>query len=375
MSTVTEPTPTRTPTKPRSSSLQILMIGSLPPPLGGTAISFRQLIRELCERSDVGVRVIDTSSIRSGAIWNRSASALRLFLSAARQLHQIDIATLHTSPPGMVAFGWALFLLCRLFRKPLVLRIFGGSLDVEFKEMGILSQSALALLFRAEAVLLQTHHQLAYFQRRFPFAHGIWFSNSRPLDVGFDRERLERRPRHFVFIGQVKPTKGLTEIFAAADSISDPDIEIDVYGPLHDGMTASVFDKAERVHYKGVLEPSAVIPTLRRYDVLLLPTYHYGEGYPGIVLEAYSVGVPVIATRWRALPEIVDDEVSGILIEPRDAEGLKRAICRVAESSELMARLSAGALSQANKFDSRVWADRFVSICRAAATRDWTAVE
>jgi glycosyltransferase involved in cell wall biosynthesis len=135
-------------------------------------------------------------------------------------------------------------------------------------------------------------------------------------------------------------------------------------------VTASLFDDADCVQYKGVLEPSAVIPTLRGYDVVLLPTYHCGEGYPGIVLEAYSVGVPVIATRWRALPEIVEDEICGILIEPRDSEGLARAICRVAESAELMARLSAGALSQARKFDSKVWSERFVSICRAAATRD-----
>ena len=152
-------------------------------------------------------------------------------------------------------------------------------------------------------------------------------------------------------------------------------IEVDVYGPLQDDMSSVEFDAAGNVHYEGVLEPDEVIDILRRYDVVLLPTYHYGEGYPGIILEAYSVGVTLIATRWRALPEIADDGISGLLVEPRNAQGLADAMRRVAGSAEMMAKLSEGARLRAKEFDSRALTERFAAICRAAVRRDWSTVK
>jgi len=58
----------------------------------------------------------------------------------------------------------------------------------------------------------------------------------------------------------------------------------------------------------------------------LLPTYYKGEGYPGIVIEAYSLGIPIIATTLEGLREITDEYETGILIEPKDIDGLQKAI-------------------------------------------------
>jgi len=85
---------------------------------------------------------------------------------------------------------------------------------------------------------------------------------------------------------------------------------IDVYGPI--------LENIEVLNYKGVLFGDEVIKKLQEYDVLVLPTFWETEGYPGIILEAFSLSKPVISTNFRAIPEFVDHEIyflSGYLIQ------------------------------------------------------------
>jgi hypothetical protein len=50
------------------------------------------------------------------------------------------------------------------------------------------------------------------------------------------------------------------------------------------GLTKEELPTQGQFRYRGVLEREAILPTLRRYDAVLLPTHHYGEGYPGTML-------------------------------------------------------------------------------------------
>ncbi|MEB3196837.1 MAG: glycosyltransferase family 4 protein [Candidatus Sericytochromatia bacterium] len=70
-----------------------------------------------------------------------------------------------------------------------------------------------------------------------------------------------------------------------------------------------------------------------RTDVLLLPSL--AEGYGMSVVEGMSFGLPVIASRISALPELVQEGVSGLLVPPDDPEALEGAMRRLLESSTL----------------------------------------
>ena len=60
------------------------------------------------------------------------------------------------------------------------------------------------------------------------------------------------------------------------------------------------------------------------YDVLVLPTFWKGEGYPGVIIEAFSVGLPVVATNLPGISEMIDSQ-SGILVPPHSASTLAKA--------------------------------------------------
>jgi glycosyltransferase involved in cell wall biosynthesis len=341
--------------------LRLLLIGSLPPPLGGTAVSFRQLVDELAGRSDVAARVIDISRGERDHTVDRLRVLGMLLGRAPRRIWGADIVTFHASTPGVLAFGPVLLALCRGLGRPLVVRGFGGSFDSEYQEMSALARRALVTAFRADRVLFQTRAQLAFFQDLLPRARLLWYPNSRPVGEPFVPPP-DRRPRSFVFVGHVKPTKGIPEIVGAARLLGER-CRIDVYGPFHDGCTRQDVEAAPNLRYRGVLAPEQVISTLRGYDAVLLPTVHFGEGYPGIVLEAYAAGRPVIATRWRAIPEIVEDGVSGLLVVPRATEELAAAMGRLCDSTKLLESLARGASRRAADFSSERWTAEFVRIC------------
>jgi glycosyltransferase involved in cell wall biosynthesis len=352
---------------PGARPLRILLIGSLPPPIGGTSVSFRQLADELALEPGVEVAVVDSMRRGGAGTIAKAAWAGRTALACLRAIRRADVVTFHTSTPGTLWIAPLLLAACRALRRPFLLREFGGSLDAECRELSPLARRGVALAFRADRVLLQTHALVRFFAGEFPAARLAWYSNSRPLAAGAGATPSETAAgeARFVFVGHVKESKGLREILAAVERL--PGCHVDVYGPFHDGFSERDLAGHARVRYRGELPPHEVMPTLRRYTAVLLPTWHFGEGYPGIILEAYAAGRPVIASRWRSIPEIVEDGVSGLLVEPRSADDLARAMRALAADPALAARLAEGARRAAARFDSRRWTAAFADACRELA--------
>jgi glycosyltransferase involved in cell wall biosynthesis len=76
------------------------------------------------------------------------------------------------------------------------------------------------------------------------------------------------------------------------------------------------------------------------------------EGLPAAVQEAMALGMVVIGTRHSGIPEAVENNVSGLLVEEKDVEGMAEAICCVASDTALCARLGASAHGKAQQFYS-----------------------
>lgn len=81
------------------------------------------------------------------------------------------------------------------------------------------------------------------------------------------------------------------------------------------------------------------------FDVFVYPSLH--EGLGSSLLDAMAFGLPIVATRVGGIPEIVEDGVNGLLIEPEDPEALEHAIARLVDDSMLSDRLRGNALDTA----------------------------
>ena len=129
------------------------------------------------------------------------------------------------------------------------------------------------------------------------------------------------------------PRKGALELVRAAPAIraARPDVRVVVVGddPYEDEDTdyAAAVRASSKVDHVGRVAEAAGI--LGQLDVLVLPSTQ--EPFGTVVAEAMAAGTPVVATRVDGLPELVEDGVTGALVEPGDTAALAVAVLRVLE--------------------------------------------
>ena len=113
----------------------------------------------------------------------------------------------------------------------------------------------------------------------------------------------------------------------------------------------------ERLRFPGWLDEVGVSALCADADVLVLPSY--AEGLAMSVLEGLSHGLAVITTPVGAHSEVIEPEVSGILVPPGDVAALADALVRVIEDESLRSRLARGARDRfLEGFDVRRYAAR-----------------
>jgi glycosyltransferase involved in cell wall biosynthesis len=161
------------------------------------------------------------------------------------------------------------------------------------------------------------------------------FAKKRLMSAGFDSRRVVVIPnmveipdeasdpgegRSAVFSGRMSPEKGASTLLEAARMVPQIPVRLMGDGPALDQLRA---DAPKNATFLGQLPADRVALEYRKASFLVAPSQWY-EGCPLVISEAMSHGVPVIASRIGGLPELVDDEVTGLLFEPGNAAELAR---------------------------------------------------
>jgi glycosyltransferase involved in cell wall biosynthesis len=328
-----------------------LLLGTLPPPLGGTTLLFEQLVRRLRTDSSLRVYVVDTGA--RGPLGR--ATALGRFGAA---LPRCDVIALHASPPGIARAGpW--LLRCG---RPLVVRVFGGSLDADLAGGG--GESLERALAGAARVLVETDFVAEWLAKNRPSVRVAIQRNSREL--AGEAHDPPPAAKHFVFAGSVSEVKGVGELLVAMQELAREGVTLEVIGPCADADLRERLARAPGTRFLGEQPNARVVEALANARALVLPTRHPAEGHPGAILEAFAAGRAAIATRFRAIPELVTPE-TGLLVPPGDVSALAAAMRTLASDDALAARLGAAALEAARAYDAAIWARRFVDVCREVA--------
>lgn len=266
-----------------------------------------------------------------------------------------DIIVINISSKGVKTLLPFVLGLCKILKRRIGVRKFGGDDCLEAKNKLFRSYSSY-LLKKCDMLWVETKYLVGKYKHLNP--NTFWLPNSRLRNSEFISKQFKRR---FIFIGQIKREKGVLEILEAFKELGN-DYVCEMYGPIFDESIRTLVENS--TSYKGYLLPDMILDKLKEFDCILLPTYYEGEGYPGIIIEAYSVGLPCITTIWKSIPEIVDHEVSGILIEPGSGEQLIKAIRLI--NNDNYPSLSRNAFNKFKEFDSsKVYPELINTICRS----------
>ncbi len=136
-------------------------------------------------------------------------------------------------------------------------------------------------------------------------------------------------------------------------------------GPLRTAVEerAESLGVADRVRFEGYLDRDAF---LSQINVLVLCSRI--ENLPYSVLEAMAWRIPVVVTRVGGLPDLVEDGVTGFLVEPGDVEGMEQALTRLAEDPDLCLRMGkAGRAKVEREFGVEQMVEAHLSMYRSLA--------
>jgi glycosyltransferase involved in cell wall biosynthesis len=144
--------------------------------------------------------------------------------------------------------------------------------------------------------------------------------------------------RVIVTVGRQEFQKAQVDLVSAFDLIAEsrPDAQLFLVGRAGSqsraiGVRIDRSPHRDRIRTLGHRDD--VPNLLAAADVFALPSLY--EGFPGAVIEAMALGLPVIASRLPMLHEVVEDERSGLLVPPQDPERLAEAIGRVLDDAAL----------------------------------------
>ena len=102
----------------------------------------------------------------------------------------------------------------------------------------------------------------------------------------------------------------------------------DLRGPLEE--QARRLGVATQVRFPGQLERRRAAAYMAAADVFALPIVREGvDGLPNVLLEAMGAGMPVVASRVAGVPDVIDDDVHGMIVPERDPAALAAAILRL----------------------------------------------
>jgi glycosyltransferase involved in cell wall biosynthesis len=151
-----------------------------------------------------------------------------------------------------------------------------------------------------------------------------------------------------LFIGQVAPHKGIHVLIAAVRALAGRPVTLEIHGPLdpHPGYVSRLRALAgddPRISFHGTYRRDVLPQLFATADAIVVPSvWHEVAGL--VVLEAQGAGLPAIVSALGGLPEVVTDEVDGLLFDPHRDGDLARQIGRLLDEPGLLQRLAAATL-------------------------------
>lgn len=275
--------------------------------------------------TDLGCEVINVPVERRGT---NPVHDFKLFLTYRKMLKKIrpDVVLTYTIKPnvygGLAAGSLKIPYLCTI-----------TGLGVAIEGGGILKKISLMLykagLSRAEKVFFQNAENQKVFEEakigkgRYELVNGSGVNLEEYSHISFpdDGKAVE-----FVFISRVQRAKGIDHYLKMAEQIraAHPDTVFHILGFCEEDYKERLekMTKDGIICYHGMKQD--IRPILGRCQCLVHPSFH--EGMSNVCMEAAAAGRVVIASNISGCKEIVEEGVTGFLVNPGDTEDLVRAV-------------------------------------------------
>lgn len=149
-------------------------------------------------------------------------------------------------------------------------------------------------------------------------------------DIYFPLTRLSNEIPVILCVGRLTPTKGQYVLLSAISRLIKKNIKVNLIlvgdGPSRKELEEAVYELklTSYVEFKGALSPAQTLAEFRMADIFALASF--AEGLPVVLMEAMSMEIPCVASCINGVPELIQDQINGILIPPADIDSLVSAL-------------------------------------------------
>ena len=333
---------------------RILISGTLPPPMGGVSAYYETLLNSSLSKQ-VELSFVQTSS-QKRKLSNTGKASISNIISAIKDCARFTWAII-TSRPQIVHISTAVglsfvknaycVLIARLLGKRVLLHPH-CSLSAIYHERPKWWQWYFRQVIRLTngvIVLSKEWCQLCSIVSGrivFYLPNAINVESYRNVARKHLSEVNYQKPCKVLYLGNLGKTKGSFDLVDAAAWVHSQgvDMRIDLIGDsLFSGdleqlqQKISSLDMNDYVRLHAPAYGTEKLMFLLDGDIFVHPSYY--EGMPISVLEAMACGLPVIASKVGGIPDLIQDGVNGILVEPGNSEQLAAALCRLGRDHKL----------------------------------------
>jgi len=303
---------------------------------GGIAIYTQILAKNL--RSSFNVKRIITLKERN--IFNR---LIILFFAIVKVFYLLTkrdkkIVHIHTAHDYSFMRKSIFVKLSKLFNTPVILHLHSPSFDTAFKNKSHKQQERIRKVFKlVDQVIVLSEKEKQWYvdniEKREPL---VVYNGMEDLLTSYDV--VSQRKNNILFLGELGNRKGTYDLIRAfknvllkysnAKLILAGDGEIDECKELVQSLQIN-----DSVEFLGWINFEKKRELLNSSKIFVLPSHE--EAFPLTILEAMTTRLPIISTFVGGIPEEVENNVSGILIDAGDIEALTKNILKLLDDNSL----------------------------------------
>ena len=190
------------------------------------------------------------------------------------------------------------------------------------------------------------------------FNNVVVMPNCKRLEIVAEPEKCVK-PYKLCTFSRVMKEKGIEDavnaVISANEVLGETAYQLDIYGQVESSQT-EWFEKLresfpEYIKYCGLVKFDQSTKVLKQYFALLFPTYYEGEGFAGTAIDAFSAGVPVLASDWKYNNEVIVDGLNGGLFEPHNVEEINKCLIEMARNPKSWQMMRNRCIADAHKYE------------------------
>ena len=322
--------------------VKVCLVSPVPPPYGGISNGTRLMRRFAARNSRVQFLQVDTN-VRWRPVYDLATAKrmigggfqlLRNYLVYLKVLRKDpDVVHLKTSAELGLVRDLLLCATACLFRIPVAYHLHFGRIP-SIAAARTFEWQVISLIMRmTDAVMAVDQPTAEAIRSRLPVRVEYTPNAIDPSELpGIDKD-YESTPT-VMFLGWVIPTKGVEELVHAWSELAVKDWDILLVGPVDEAYREDLLARyqPQRLRFVGELKHDDAMRLIARCGIFVLPSYT--EGFPNVILEAMAYSKPIVATAVGDISEMLNGDC-GILINPKDVEGLKAALLQFIQDERL----------------------------------------